>query len=450
MLSRILRRPEALLVLTFAALILSGAAVLALPVCHAADRVSLVDALFTATSAVCVTGLTTVDTAVVWTPFGQGVILVLIQLGGLGVMTFATLVAQVLGQRISFSSHAALQSAFFDHDLRASIRTAIARIAVLTIAIEIIGALLIYSGMGGSSGARPEFFHAVFLSISAFCNAGFSVYSDNLICVRDSWIITGTIMALIVAGGLGYTVLFELLGRAWYALRRRAVTPVLWSLNTRVVLLVSAGLIAGGALCIALAGLTPDEQHFITIAWNALFQSVTSRTAGFNTVDISALPLPTIMILIALMFIGGSPGSCAGGVKTTSAAVWLSRVISHVRGGEQVNLLGRRIPDDVVQRSGVVIGLAGAWILGGTMVLALSEPVGGAVGLEDLLFEQVSAFGTVGLSTGVTPELSVIGKLWISASMFAGRVGPLTVALAVMPARRRAEYKYVQERVMIG
>ncbi|HMQ14372.1 MAG TPA: potassium transporter TrkG [Phycisphaerae bacterium] len=450
MLSRILRRPEALLVLTFAGLIVVGTVLLSLPVCHQGRAVHPLDAFFTATSAVCVTGLVTVDTATAWSRFGQMVIVVLIQLGGLGVMTFATLVAQVLGQRVSFGSHAAVHSALFDQDVRSSIRTAIVRIVLLTLAFETVGALLIYVALSQTPGLHVSAFDAAFLSISAFCNAGFAVYSDSLMSAGRSGLLTATIMVLIVAGGLGYTVLLELLERGWRRVRGRRVGPVNWSLNTRTVLLMSAALVAAGALLMALSGMTHAERGLPETLWHALFQSVTSRTAGFNTVDIAALPLPTLMLLMLLMFIGGSPGSCAGGVKTTSTAVWIARVFGHLRGQESVNVLGRRLPDDVVRRAGVIIGLAGGWILGGTMLLVVSEGVGDELRLEDILFEQVSALATVGLSTGVTPELSPIGKLWIIVSMFAGRVGPLTVALAILPTRSAPSFRYAQERVMIG
>ncbi|MBW7904416.1 MAG: ATPase [Phycisphaerae bacterium] len=450
MLSRILRRPEALLALTFAGLILAGTIALSLPVSQKGARVSVLDAFFTATSAVCVTGLVTVDTATAWTAFGQTVIAVLIQLGGLGVMTFATLVAQVLGQRVSFSSQAAVHSAFFDQEVRSSIRTAIVRIVLLTLAFEMIGATLIYVALSQTPGLRASVFDAGFLAISAFCNAGFAVYSDNLLTAGRSGLLTTTIMVLIVAGGLGYTVLLELLERGWRRACGRRVSPVIWSLNSRTVLLMSGALIAGGTLLMAVSGMTHAEHGPLETLWHALFQSVTARTAGFNTVDIAALPVPTLMLLMLLMFIGGSPGSCAGGVKTTSTAVWLARVAGHLRGQESVNLLGRRVPDDVVRRAGVVIGLAGAWILGGTMLLVISEGVGDELRLEDILFEQVSALATVGLSTGVTPELSPVGKLWIILSMFAGRVGPLTVALAILPTRSVPAFRYAQERVMIG
>jgi trk system potassium uptake protein TrkH len=450
LLSRILRRPEALLVLTFAGLILAGTIALSLPVSHKGERVSVLDAFFTATSAVCVTGLVTVDTATAWTVFGQTVIAVLIQLGGLGVMTFATLVAQVLGQRVSFSSQAAVHSAFFDHDVRSSIRTAIVRIVLLTLAFEMIGATLIYVALSQTPGLRASVFDAVFLAISAFCNAGFAVHSDSLLTAGRSGLLTTTIMVLIVVGGLGYTVLLEVLERGWRRVRGRRVSPVTWSLNSRTVLLVSGVLIGGGTLLMALSGMTHAERGPLETLWHALFQSVTARTAGFNTVNIADLPVPTLMLLMLLMFIGGSPGSCAGGVKTTSTAVWIARVVGHLRGQESVNLLGRRVPDDVVRRAGVVIGLACAWILGGTMLLVISEGVGDELRLEDILFEQVSALATVGLSTGVTPELSPIGKLWIIVSMFAGRVGPLTVALAILPTRSAPSFRYAQERVMIG
>jgi trk system potassium uptake protein TrkH len=448
LLSGALRRPEALLVGTFLVLIVLGTVLLALPVAAADGRpVGLLDALFTATSAVCVTGLITVDTATGFSRYGQTVILVLIQLGGLGMMTFGALAAQVLGQRLSFASQAAWRSSFFDAERRGDFRRALRQILLLTAIMELVGFTLLYTGLQRHEAPTGDWYDALFLSVSSFCNAGFSVYSESIVPLRDSHLILGTVAALIVAGGLGYTVWLEILDRGWRALRRRAQPSVRWSLHTRVVIQTSAVLIFGGAAALFFCSFQETRGTLTPRLVHALFQSVTARTAGFNTVDMSLVSVPALLVLVFLMFVGGSPGSCAGGIKTTTMAIWLSRLRSRLTGRDEVTIRHRAIPHDLVRRAALVIAVAAVWNAAGIMLLAVTE--GPGVRFEHIIFEQVSAFATVGLSAGLTPELSVPGKLWIIASMFVGRVGPLTIALAVL-ARPRTLYRYPAERVMVG
>jgi trk system potassium uptake protein TrkH len=407
-----------------------------------------------------VTGLVTVDTGSAYSRFGHTVILLLIQFGGLGVMTFGAIAIEILGRRASFTSQAALQDVFFQAYSRGDLRSALRRIVGMTLALELIGAVPVFIGLSGIEGVEAGAFDALFHSVSAFCNAGFSTYDRNLEQAAASGLVVWTLAALIVLGGLGYTVLIEfgkrfrrLLGRLGITKWARAASPlpVHWSLNTRTVLVASGALIVGGAVALALGGTDSPGQNspWWTRATNAVFHSLSARTAGFNLVPISALPLPALMVLIPLMFIGGSPGSCAGGIKTTSLAVWMARLASRLTGREQVNLGKRRIPHDVVRRAALVIAIAALWNGVGIMFLAVSEGTRKDVRFEHMIFEQVSAFGTVGLSAGVTAGLSAAGKLWIIASMFVGRLGPLTVALAVMH-RPRSRYEYPSERVMIG
>lgn len=448
MIRTLLTRPEALLAGTFAGLILMGTGLLALPIAHGGAHVSALDAFFTATSATCVTGLVTVDTATAYSRFGQTVILVLFQFGGLGLMTFGTFAAQAFRLRMSFRSQAAWASTFFDRSVRWNLRRAVFHIVALTVVFELGGALVLALTMPGDAEHPAGVFEAVFLAVSAFCNAGFSVYSDSAVGLRESGPALVTLMVLIVAGGLGYAVWLEMLGRlARYI--RQGERPVVWSLQTRIVMRMSLILVAGGALVLFVVGVGGGSGGVVGRIWDALFQSITARTAGFNTVDIGALPLAALLILTALMLVGGSPGSCAGGVKTTTVAVWLARVRARLTGHEDVELWGRRLPHEIVRRAALVLALALLWNVVGVMVLCLTERGMGALRLEDLVFEQVSAFATVGLSTGVTPTLSMLGKLWIVASMFVGRLGPLTVALAVLPPPRTT-YRYPSERVMVG
>lgn len=450
---RFIYRPQNLLVLTFAALILVGTILLSLPVAQQIgpddEPLGLLDAFFTATSAVCVTGLITQDTATAFSRFGQSVILVLIQLGGLGIMTFAAFTASLLGRRLSFGSHEAVSSVFFQGEEAGNLFRSLRRILAITLILEFIGAVLIFGGLRGSK-LDGSAFDAVFMSVSAFCNAGFSTYSDSLIELSKSWTIWATIMVLIFIGGIGYSVLLEALLRFRNRKRMNREVSVRWSLNTRVALWVSLILIVVGAVAIGIFGLQPSNpMSLVERCRHALFQSVTARTAGFNTVSIQGLPMASLMILIPLMFIGGSPGSCAGGVKTTSAAVWLAQLRNRLRGIEEVVIFEREIPLDIVRRARLLVSVAILWNAIGVFVLVLTEGVSNEIRFYDLIFEQVSAYATVGLSTGITSELSVLGKLWIIASMFVGRLGPLTVALVVLQ-RPRQHVSYPSERVMIG
>jgi len=450
LLTRLLRRPEHLMVGAFAGLILAGAIVLRLPVSQAHDDIGFLDTLFTATSAVCVTGLITRDTATEYSRTGQTVIMILIQLGGLGVLTFGALAYQLVGRRFSFQTHAALQDTLSCADFRTRLRSALRHILLITFVVETLGALLLYLGLQSYPQPRGGWFAACFLAVAAFCNAGFSVFSDNVMGLRGSPLILLTLMGLITVGGLGYMVVLEVVRRWWRWVRRQQQSPVVWSLNSRVVLRSSAILVVGGACALMLVGLTPDESTPGSYLLNALFQSVTARTAGFNTVDIGALPVASLLILVGLMFIGGAPGSCAGGIKITSASVWLARVRARLAGRQDVTLGGRRIPHEVVRRAALVLALAALWNMGGVVLLTITEDVGQETRLEQVIFEQVSAFATVGLSTGLTPHLSNMGKLWIIATMFVGRLGPLTMALAVLPPVGAPCYSYPEERVMIG
>jgi len=446
---RLLARSERLLAGTFASLVLVGALLLWLPISHTKADFSFLDAIFTATSAVCVTGLIVVDTGKDFTPFGQGVILVLLQLGGLGIMTFAAVATQVLGGKLSFRSQAALSDTFYQGNAASLLRRDLKRIIALTFSFEAIGAGLLFFRMGHSPDGPSPFFDALFHSVSAFCNAGFSLHTDSLIGYRADPLVMVAIMVLIVVGGLGHTVVLEAVRRGYDRLRGRRHSPFMWSLNSRIVLRMSAGLVVFGAILLLVLGVGARHGSWFGSAADALFQSVTCRTAGFNTVDVGSLPRTALLVMVVLMFIGGSPASCAGGVKTTSVATWSAQIWAWLRGRSDVTLLGRRLPPEVVARAAMIIGLAIVWNAVGCMILTACEAGKQGMGLENLLFEQASAFGTVGLSTGITAHLSVLSKLWIILSMFVGRIGPLTFAM-VISARQAARIRYPQERLMVG
>jgi trk system potassium uptake protein TrkH len=445
------KMPQTLLIGGFAAVILAGALMLLLPWSQTKGEVGFVDALFTSTSAVCVTGLIVVDTATVFTVFGQTVIVGLIQIGGLGIMTFAALAYLMLGRRLSLASQAALHDAFFQRDLGVEFKRRFFQILLITAVIELIGLILIFAALlWRQTPVLPALFSAFFHAISAFCNAGFSTYTDNLVSLRDSPVIMAAIMSLIVLGGLGHMVVFEV-WHHWKGLVLRREAPRLHPLSThsRVVLRMTLLLITMGWLGLLIMGLTKDETTWGMKISCALFQSITARTAGFNTVDFGIMPLSSLLLITLLMFIGGSPASCAGGVKTTALAISLAEFKAKLTGQDQVVIMDRRVPKPVLDRTMVLIRLSVLWNLLGILLLLCTETGQPGVGFHDVLFEQISAFGTVGLSTGLTLKLSTFGKLWITATMFVGRLGPLTIAMGILPVTP-IRVRYPEGRILIG
>ena len=445
----ILRSPHKIIVGGFGAAILVGTVLLMLPFSQHSRHVGIVEAFFTATSAVCVTGLTVVDTGSDFSRFGQGVILLLIQVGGLGIMSLAAMAFQLTGKRMSMQSRALLSDSLFQTDLSFELRSTFRTILLITVVVESLGTLLLYVFLPGESAVGSTLFFAVFHSVSAFCNAGFSTRSDSLVGLKDNLPVLFTIMGLVVVGGLGYAVLVEIQSRAVLHLRsgdtagkRRLST------HARLVLLTSSILVAGGTLALFLFGTSVGQEGIGERLLTAVFHSVSSRTAGFNTADLSLFSPASLAAVMVLMFIGGSPASCAGGVKTTTMAVWLARLRASLHGKTEVNLLGRGISVSQVSRADLVMGLAVFWNIMGIFVL-LNTDAGLTKTPLDLIFEQFSAFGTVGLSTGLTAHLSTAGKLWLCASMFVGRVGPLTAALWMFPPDT-AQVRYPETSVMIG
>jgi trk system potassium uptake protein TrkH len=416
--------------------------------------VGFLDALFTSTSAVCVTGLVVVDTAKDFTLFGQIVIMLLIQAGGLGVMTFAALLFQVLGRRLSLTSQAALHDSLFQRGIATEFRHFFGQVVRIVAVIEAMGATVIFLSLLPTTPVIKAAYSGVFHAVSAFCNAGFSIYSGNLVEIRGNPVALSAIMALIVLGGLGHLVLREI----WEMIKgsaahlgggggARRLHPL--SYHSRVVLVTSGILIVAGMLGLVLFGLGSGERTIVTKLWDGLFQSITARTAGFNSIPIAALPVASLAMLSAWMFVGGSPGSCAGGVKTTSLAIWFAEVRSGILGWGEPRLMGRAIAPDVIQRSMRVFMLAMAWNLTGVLLLSATEAVSPGVNLEHVVFEQISAFGTVGLSADLTPKLTSVGRLWIIATMFVGRLGPLTLATWVAAGHRPA-VRHPEGRLMIG
>lgn len=445
--------PTQVIVLSFAGAILLGAALLTTGLASTSSPVSFVDALFTSTSAVCVTGLAVVDTGTRFSPFGQVVIVLLVQLGGLGIMTFSSVFLLVTGRRLSFRGQVVVEETL-GRKARSPLDRLIRDVFLYTLAIEAVGAVFLTFAFAPRLGWGKGLYHGVFHSVSAFCNAGFSLFSANLMEYRGSWTVNLTIMALIVLGGLGFAVMGDVLeGVA----ARRAGRAVRLQLHTKVVLATTAGLLVVGTVGVyvfevenALAGLPWQEQLLA-----CLFQSVTPRTAGFNTLDYGTLTASTLFFTILLMFIGASPGSTGGGIKTSTFAVMLAVFRSRLLARSRASLFCRSLPEETVSRSVAILTASFVLVTLVTFLLLATE-IGeqphraGTMSFLEVMFESVSAFGTVGLSTGITPRLSVVGKLVLTGLMFVGRVGPLTLAMAVGRKAEKAHYQYAEENVVVG
>ena len=437
---------------TFA--ILLGTLLLSLPLAQAGDPVSVLDAFFTATSAVCVTGLTVVDTGTRFSPAGQAVVLALIQVGGLGLMTFAVFVGVVLGRKVAFTDRMVIQDSMH-HTPKAGVRRLVRYVLGFTLASEAAGALLLWLRFRGQFPSGEAAWQSVFHAVSAFCNAGFGLLPDNLVRYRGDLLVNLAITALIVVGGLGFLVNMEVRDQAMLRLRGRRA-PML-TLHARLALTVTAALLVAGTLAFlalewdnALRGLPPGER--LLASW---FQSVTPRTAGFNTVDFGRVSSDTLFFTILLMFVGASPGSTGGGIKTTTFGLLVALVVARWRGRGRATVFHRTIPHAVMDRALMLTLLAWALVSLGIGLLVFTETHGRPFGEAEprfvaLMFEAVSAFGTVGLSTGLTPSLSPAGKLVLAALMFVGRVGPLTLVLAVGPRQERGRFRYAEENVMVG
>jgi len=440
--------PARVFVLSFAGLILLGAIALSLPAAASGGRLPFIDALFTAASGVCVTGLSVVDIGRDLSLFGQWTTLVLFQVGGLGVITFSVLLFSIMGRGISFRDQEIMQFNFL-HTPQRDLVALVRRIFVFTFSMESLGTLLLFFRFGRDFRPGRALYLAVFHSVSAFNNCGFSLFSANLADYRDDLAVNCVVMALIVVGGIGFIVQHELIAK-WRG-RVRAL-----SLHTKIVLRTTLFLIAGGGVMFfllerghALAGL-PLPSALLASA----FQSVTARTCGFNTLDIGLLANPTLLLLMVLMFIGASPGSTGGGVKTTSFALILLIIWNRIKGQDEVNVFNRAIPRETLNRAVAILMAAVLVIFAAVSFLLLAGADAGASARESrgdfvvYLFEAISAFGTVGLSMGVTPELGAMQKIAVIALMFIGRIGPITLAYAWYS--RRSALVYAEESVMVG
>ncbi|HZK25776.1 MAG TPA: TrkH family potassium uptake protein [Oscillospiraceae bacterium] len=436
--------PAKILVGGFALLIVLGTLLLSLPQAVPTGRLPLGDALFTATSAVCVTGLVVVDTGTQFSRFGQTVIMLLIQFGGLGIMTVATIIFTLLGRKISLRERLVIQEALNQETLHGLVRL-VKTVVLLTFAAEALGALLLATRFIPIYGWRTGVFYSVFHAVSAFCNAGFDIIGSyrSLTPFATDPVIVLTIALLFIIGGIGFTVWIEFL-------QRRSIARL--SLHAKIVILMTVILLLGGTLII-LAVEATNPQTFGQFDWggkllNAFFMAATPRTAGLNTVPTNLLLSPTIFLLIVLMFIGASPASTGGGIKTTTFGVLMVTVYSAIRGDEDVLWQQKRIPGDLIRRALTITVVAMLLVCLVTFLLLVTED--GSFTFLDYLFEATSAFATVGLTTGVTASLSSWGRLFIIVTMFAGRVGPLTLVFALARHTRKTSVRYLPERIMIG
>ncbi|MFC4102987.1 TrkH family potassium uptake protein [Paenibacillus xanthanilyticus] len=439
--------PPRVLVTGFGLIILLGGFLLTLPFASRDGTYTpFIDAVFTATSATCVTGLVTVDTGSHWSIAGQIIIVALIQVGGLGFMTMATLFAIVLRKRISLKERLILQEAMNQSSMEGIVRL-IRKVIFYSLAIELIGATLFAFRWSFDMPLGQAIYFGVWHGISMFNNAGFDLFGQfgtpyvSFTGYVDDPIVNMTAMLLIILGGIGFIVMSDVIE---YKQRRRL------SLHSKVVLSMSGALLAIGAIVIFIFEFT-NQKTLGSLSWDgkiwaAMFQSVSPRTAGPNTVDLAALRQASQFFIVLLMFIGASPGSTGGGIKTTTFTTLVAAVIAMIRGKEDIVLFNMRLARDRVLKALTITVLSLALVLAVTMVLSTTEDQA----FLKILFETTSAFGTVGLSLGVTPELTLIGKILISLTMFAGRLGPLTLAYAVGPRAEKELYRYPEGKITIG
>ncbi|WP_010267978.1 TrkH family potassium uptake protein [Paenibacillus senegalensis] len=436
--------PPQFIMSVFFVLICLGTILLTLPQASAnGETIGLLDALFTATSAICVNGLVVVDTGSAFSVFGQVIIMILIQIGGLGFMTLGVMVAIVLGKKIGLKQRLIIQQTTQATSAQGLVRLSI-YIASIAVIMEGLATVILTLRWQDEMGLGQAIYYALFHSISAFNNAGFALWSDSLSNFIGDPVVVVTVIILFVTGGLGYIVVVDLLRkRSWRKL----------SLHTKVVLLVSGILYAGGFLVIFMLEswnpATFSELSFGERVSAALFQGATPRSAGFNTIDIGSMLTTSQFFIIILMFIGAASGGTGGGIKVNTLTVLLLATINTFRGGGQIHAFHRRINQETVMRALAVVISSIVCVLIVALLLTITEDMLEEHFLE-VLFEATSAFSTTGLSMGLTDDLSPIGKVIIIVTMFVGRLGPLTLAFALANKRRKSKIGYPEDNIMIG
>lgn len=444
------RQPTQIMVMGFAMVIFIGAVLLTLPIStQSGESIGFLNALFTSTSAVCVTGLIMVDTATYWNGFGQLVIITLIQIGGLGFMTITTLFALITKKRINLRERLLLQESLNQIDLSGLVKLT-RYVLLMTFTIEGIGAILLSTVFIPQFGLARGLWYSIFHAISAFCNAGFDLMGNvsgpftSLTSYVDNYTVTLTISSLIIFGGLGFPVILDVI-------KNRKISKL--NLHSRVVIFTTALLVVGGMLFIlSLEYNNPKTLGPLDMGGKllaSLFQSVTTRTAGFNTVDLALLHQSSIFVFIILMFIGASPASTGGGIKTTTLATLLITVKSFILGKEDIEVYERRLSTSTVRKSLGIFFIGIVVVVFGTLIIAVTSP---NFTLVEAGFEVVSAFATVGSSIGGSPTLSTLGKMFIILFMFMGRVGSLTIfmALSSRGIKKNPPIRYPEGKIIVG
>jgi potassium uptake TrkH family protein len=429
---------------SFAVIIVIGTALLLLPISTSGNReTSLLDAIFTATSAVCVTGLSVVDTAAHWSVFGQGVILALIQIGGLGIVTVVSIAVLLVSDRIGLS-HTRVLGADVGTETYSGIGPLVRSVVITTLIFEVLFAAVLAFRFFVSHDYElsKALLHGVFHSVSAWNNAGFALYSDNFVSFAGDWFISIALCIAVILGGLGFPVL--------RAMARQKTQWHLWSLHSKLTVVTTLVLIVTGTFLFLVLewsnsrtlGALPEVSRPLA----AFFHSVQTRTAGFNSVDTAALGEESLVVSIILMFIGGGSGSTAGGIKVTTFALLAFVIWAEFRGDRDVNMFGRRISEEV-QRQALTIALVAVGIFSSAtlLLMMLSD-----VSLSIAAFEVVSALSTVGLSTGVTANEGSLSQILLTVLMFIGRVGPVTLAAAITLRSRPHLFRYPTDRPLLG
>lgn len=461
--------PSRILVMSFIAIILIGTFFLSLPFAvKKGEDISVLTALFTATSAVSVTGLSLVDVSVIFSPFGKIVILILIQLGGLGIMTFSTLVFTLIGKQISYQERKILKEDLNSYTIGGVIKF-LRRIILIVIGIEVIGAIFLTLGFSGTMPLKKAVVYGIFHSISAFCNAGFSLFSDSIVSYSSNGVVTLTISVLIFLGGIGFAVINSTI--SYYKTGKKR-----YNLTSKLALYISFILTFGGAIIFFVFERgnpgTIGNMGIIDALNNSFFQSVTTRTAGFNSIPMENLRPSTVFLFLILMFIGASPGSTGGGLKTTTFGIIMFYVIVILRNEKDLVISNRRVPWEVLHRAMAILIISLLYITVVVFLILMTNEVtsikdvvetilrgsaqshvavhGSGLTLDKVIFEVISAFATVGLSQGITGDLNVFGRILLILTMLIGRVGPLTFMLAFSEKIKVRTYKYPQENILIG
>jgi len=446
-------QPTQILVIGFSAIILIGAILLNMPIASVkGESLGFLNALFTATSAVCVTGLVVADTGTYFSLFGQIVIISLIQIGGLGFMTMATTVFLILGKRITLRERLVIQEALNEENLQGVVRLT-RQILLTTFLIELAGAALLSTRLIPMYGFAKGIYFSLFHSISAFCNAGFDLFGGyrSLVSFVNDPVIILTIGSLIMVGGLGFTVILDIY-------RHRGFRRI--CLHSKIVLSMTAFLIAAGFIFFYVVEIKnpktigSSELTETGRVLSALFQSITPRTAGYNSIDQDAMTNASKFMTIILMFIGASPASTGGGIKTTTASLIFLMMLAVVKGQDDIVIFRKRISHSIGMRAIAIVVISLTILVGVTMVVSLAEAdkTSPMFSFVNIFYEVASAFGTVGLTTGITRDLTDISKVFLILTMFAGRLGPLTLALAFARrhSRKKPVIKYPEDKLMIG